>query len=322
MSAVVITAESDAGSPSDIGLVKRLAYRAADAWRFFMIALPYLWLLLFFLVPFVIVLKISFANMMFAQPPFSPLFEWAQDAELSIRITLSNFQFLTEDSLYWYGYLNSLKIAAISTVLCLLVGYPMAYGIARATPATRNTLLLLIILPFWTSFLLRIYAWMGMLNKQGIINNVLVWSGIINEPIEMMNTDFAVYIGIVYSYLPFMILPLYANLERLDVDLREAAMDLGSKPWQVFIDVTLPLSMPGIIAGSLLVFIPATGEYVIPALLGDASSPMIGRVLFDEFFYNRDWPVAAAVAVALLLLLVVPIMFFQYYQSKEAEAGS
>ncbi|HEX9792050.1 MAG TPA: ABC transporter permease subunit [Kiloniellales bacterium] len=287
-----------------------------------MIAIPYLWLLLFFLVPFVIVLKISFASMMFAQPPFSPLFEWVEDAELSIRITISNFQFLTEDSLYWYGYLNSLKIAAISTVLCLLVGYPMAYGIARAAPATRNTLLLLIILPFWTSFLLRIYAWMGMLNKQGIINNILVWTGIINEPIEMMNTDFAVYIGIVYSYLPFMILPLYANLERLDVDLREAAMDLGSKPWQVFIDVTLPLSLPGIIAGSLLVFIPATGEYVIPALLGDASSPMIGRVLFDEFFYNRDWPVAAAVAVALLLLLVVPIMLFQYYQSKEAEAGS
>jgi putrescine transport system permease protein len=322
MSAVGITNAPANGLTTGIGLVKRLAYRAADAWRFFMIAIPYLWLLLFFLVPFVIVLKISFASMMFAQPPFSPLFEWVEDAELSIRITISNFQFLTEDSLYWYGYLNSLKIAAISTVLCLLVGYPMAYGIARAAPATRNTLLLLIILPFWTSFLLRIYAWMGMLNKQGIINNILVWTGIINEPIEMMNTDFAVYIGIVYSYLPFMILPLYANLERLDVDLREAAMDLGSKPWQVFIDVTLPLSLPGIIAGSLLVFIPATGEYVIPALLGDASSPMIGRVLFDEFFYNRDWPVAAAVAVALLLLLVVPIMLFQYYQSKEAEAGS
>jgi putrescine transport system permease protein len=321
MSDTVITNKTAGVSTSDIGLVKRLAYRAADAWRFFTIAIPYLWLLLFFLIPFVIVLKIAFAKMMFTQPPFSPLFEWAEDAELNIRITLSNFQFLTEDSLYWYGYLNSLKIAAISTVLCLVLGYPMAYGIARATPATRNTLLLLVILPFWTSFLLRIYAWMGMLNKQGIINNILVWLGVINEPIEMMNTDFAVYIGIVYSYLPFMILPLYANLERLDIDLHEAAMDLGSKPWQVFIDITLPLSMPGIIAGSLLVFIPATGEYVIPALLGDASSPMIGRVLFDEFFYNRDWPVAASVAVALLLLLVIPIMFFQYYQSKEAGSG-
>jgi putrescine transport system permease protein len=197
-----------------------------------------------------------------------------------------------------------------------LLGYPMAYGIARSSGATRNILLLLVILPFWTSFLLRIYAWMGLLGNNGTINNLLIWLGIINEPIPMMNTEFAVYVGIVYSYLPFMILPLYANLERLDMTLNEAAMDLGSRPFRTFIDVTLPLSLPGIIAGSMLVFIPATGEYVIPALLGRADSPMIGRVLFDEFFLNRDWPVASAVAVVLLFLLVVPIMIFNHYNAR------
>ncbi len=302
-------------------LAHRLMNWASASWRAILISLPYIWLLLFFLIPFVIVLKISLAEALIARPPYSPLFTWGEDLVLQIQVTFANFLYLTEDSLYWFGYLNSLKIATISTVLCLLLGYPMAYGIARCSSSTRNILLLLVILPFWTSFLLRIYAWMGMLNKQGVINNILLWLGVIDDPITMMNTDFAVYIGIVYSYLPFMILPLYANLERLDMTLNEAAMDLGSKPWQVFKDITLPLSMPGIIAGGLLVFIPATGEYVIPALLGNPSNPMIGRVLFDEFFSNRDWPVASAVAVVLLVMLVGPMMFFQYYQGKEAEAG-
>jgi len=286
-------------------------------WRKAVIAVPYFWLLLFFLAPFGIVLAISMADAAIAIPPF----RWGSDLNGILDSLNYNYGLLVQDPLYWYGYLNSLKIAAISTVLCLVLGYPMAYGIARASGAWRNILLLLVILPFWTSFLLRIYAWMGMLNNHGAINNVLMFLHIIHEPVQLMYTNFAVYIGIVYSYLPFMILPLYANLERLDMNLNEAAMDLGSRPWRTFLDITLPLSLPGIIAGGMLVFIPATGEYVIPTLLGRADSPMIGRVLFDEFFLNRDWPVASAVAVVLLFLLVVPIMIFNHYQAHEAEAG-
>ncbi len=285
-------------------------------WRKLIITIPYFWLFLFFLAPFGIVLVISFSEAAIAIPPFRIGTSWAEIMEMASY----NFGLLAEDSLYWWGYLNSVKIAAVSTVFCLLLGYPMAYGIARAGGAWRNILLLLVILPFWTSFLLRIYAWMGMLSKNGLINDILTGIGIVSEPIPMMNTDFAVYIGIVYSYLPFMILPLFANLERLDMTLNEAAMDLGSRPWRTFIDVTLPLSLPGIVAGSLLVFIPATGEYVIPALLGRADSPMIGKVLADEFFLNRDWPVASAVAVVLLVLLVVPIMAFNHYNAKEQES--
>jgi len=313
---------SEAGIAGRAGTVARLADRLSRAWRTIVIAVPFLWLLAFFLIPFAIVLKISVAESIIRVPPYTSLLQWTEDSVWpTVRLVWDNYEYLIDDSLYWFGYLNSVKIALIATALTLLLGYPIAYGIARAPAARRNLLLLLIILPFWTSFLLRIYAWMGMLNKQGVINNVLMWLGVIDDPITMMNTDFAVYLGIVYSYLPFMILPLYANLERLDMTLNEAAMDLGSRPWQVFKDITLPLSMPGIIAGGLLVFIPATGEYVIPALLGNPSNPMIGRVLFDEFFSNRDWPVASAVAVVLLVALVAPIMFFQYYQNKEAEAG-
>ena len=286
-------------------------------WRKLVIATPYAWLLLFFLAPFGIVLAISLAGQATAIPPFNWDGGWS-----GVMDNISyNYGLLVEDSLYWYGYVNSVKIAALATVFTLVLGYPMAYGIARASGAWRNILLLLVILPFWTSFLLRIYAWMGMLNNYGTINNILIFLHITNEPIQMMNTNFAVYIGIVYSYLPFMILPLYANLERLDMTLNEAAMDLGSRPWRTFLDVTLPLSVPGIIAGGMLVFIPATGEYVIPTLLGRADSPMIGRVLFNEFFLNHDWPVASAVAVVLLFLLVVPIILFQQYQMREAEAG-
>jgi len=293
---------------------------AADAWRLIVVGVPYLWLLLFFLAPFLIIVKISVALSEIAQPPYTALWQWTEDGALQLRLYFSNFAFLLEDPLYIVGYLNALKIAGISTVLCLVAAYPIAYAIARSGHTARNVLLLLVILPFWTSFLLRIYAWMGILNKQGLINNVLTFFGIIDQPIEMMYTDFAVYLGIVYSYLPFMVLPIYVNLEKMDVSLVEAAMDLGSRRWRVFLDVTLPLSVPGIVAGALLVFIPATGEYVIPALLGSPSSPMIGRVLFDEFYANRDWPVAAAVATVLLVLLVAPILMFQHYQMRQAEA--
>ncbi|ASJ74048.1 Putrescine transport system permease protein PotH [Granulosicoccus antarcticus IMCC3135] len=284
------------------------------------IAIPFLWLFLFFLLPFVIVLKISLAEYATAIPPYSDLLEWGEDAVVSIKLNFGNFQFLLEDDLYWAAYLNSARIALISTLWCLLIGYPMAYAIARANPVNRNILLMLVILPFWTSFLLRVYAWMGILKNNGIINNILMGLGIIDQPIVMMQTDFAVYLGIVYSYLPFMILPLYANLEKLDGTLLEAAYDLGCKPFKTFLVITLPLSLPGIIAGSMLVFIPAVGEFVIPSLLGGPDTLMIGRVLWDEFFNNRDWPVASAVAIAMLAFLVVPIMVFQHYQNRQPEA--
>jgi putrescine transport system permease protein len=298
-----------------IALMKRLGVTGRTA----VIAVPYLWLLLFFLIPFVFVLKISLAEALIARPPYSPLIEWSEETYLTIRLNIANFLFLIEDDLYWKAYLNSIKIAAISTTFCLLIGYPMAYAMAKATPSARNVLLMLVILPFWTSFLLRVYAWIGILKNNGLINNILMGLGVIDEPIVMMQTDFAVYIGIVYSYLPFMILPLYANLERLDNSLLEAASDLGCPPTKAFLSITLPLSLSGIIAGCLLVFIPAVGEFVIPALLGGPDTLMIGRVLWDEFFSNRDWPVASAVAIAVLILLVVPMMLFQRFQAKETE---
>jgi len=286
------------------------------------IAVPYLWLLMFFLVPFAIVLKISFSDAQISMPPYQPLLHWVSDKALQIQLNFGNFAFLVEDNLYWKAYLNSIWVAGVSTLLCLLIGYPMAYAIARSQASTRNILLLLVILPFWTSFLLRVYAWIGILKNNGLINNTLMALGVIDQPIQMLQTDFAVYVGIVYSYLPFMILPLYANLEKLDLTLLEAAADLGCRPWKSFLKVTLPLSVPGIIAGCLLVFIPAVGEFVIPALLGDPGMLMIGKVLWTEFFNNRDWPVASAVAIALLLFLVIPIMFFQRAQDAEAGGGS
>lgn len=280
-------------------------------------AVPMIWLVLFFMVPFIIVFGISFSQSVLAIPPYESLLSWAGDKVLTLRLHLGNYNYLFTDSLYISSYLYSLKVAAVSTIFCLLIGYPMAYGIARASPTTRNIYLMLIILPFWTSFLLRVYAWIGLLKNNGVINNVLMSLGIIHEPITMMQTDFAVYIGIVYSYLPFMILPLYSNLEKHDRTLLEAAADLGSRPWKAFMRITLPLSIPGIVAGALLVFIPAVGEYVIPSLLGRTDQLMIGRVLSDEFFANRDWPVASAVATAMLILLVIPIMIFQRYQNRE-----
>jgi putrescine transport system permease protein len=298
----------EASKTADLSLrVRRWLIRRA--WLDFLIGIPYFWLVMFFLIPFFIVLVISGGTAVVGIPPIA----WDKAFPY---LTLENYRFLASDDLYWKGYLNSIRIAAISTVLCLLIGYPMALAMARTSGVWRHIILLMVILPFWTSFLLRIYAWMGMLGNNGVINNALLLLGVISEPIRMMNTEFAVFVGIVYSYLPFMILPLFANLEKLDFTLNEAAMDLGSRPWQVFLDITLPLSLPGIVAGAMLVFIPATGEYVIPTLLGAADNPMIGRVLADEFFLNRDWPVAAAVAVALLLLLVVPIMIYSHLEQR------
>ena len=283
------------------------------------VLLPYVWLLLFFLAPFLIILKISFAEPLVAQPPFTPLLEWGEKGFQGLRLTLENYAFLFEDGYYGIIYLASLKMAAISTLLCLLLGYPMAYFIARQPPRRRHVLLLGVILPFWISFLLRVYAWIGLLNNHGVINSVLLSLGVIETPMALLYTDFAVYVGIVYSYLPFMILPLYANLERQDLDLLDAAADLGARRWQGFFDVTLPLSMPGIVGGCLLVFIPAVGEFVIPAMLGGSDTLMIGRMLWDEFFISRDWPVASAVSVVLLLLLVAPMMWFQHVQNRQEE---
>lgn len=289
-----------------------------EAWRDVIIFTPYLWLVLFFVVPFIIIIAMSLAEAVIAQPPFKFDEAWPY-------VTFDNFALLFSDSVYLRGYLTSLYNAIIATALCLFLGYPMALGIARAKGVMRNILLLLVILPFWTSFLLRVYAWIGLMGSSSWFNKLL--TSFINlflpaasefNSIPMMNSNFAVILVVVYSYLPFMILPLFANLEKLDFTLNEAAMDLGSKPHQVFRDITLPLSMPGIIAGALLVFIPATGELVIPSLVGNASDPMIGRVINDEFSLNRNWPMASAIAVALLLLLVVPIMVYNKMQSSSA----
>lgn len=286
-----------------------------QGWRRFAVAVPYLWLLIFFLLPFAIILKISLADPVIAQPPYTPMF----DEQGNLSVSLDSFKFLLTDKLYAITYLKSVMLAASATTLCLLLGFPMAYGIARSNPTTRSILLLLIVLPFWISFLLRVYAWMGLLNNYGVINNILMWFGAIDQPIQFMYTDFAMLIGMTYSYLPFMVLPLYATLERMDLDLVDAAQDLGATRSGAFWDITWPLARPGVIAGCLLVFIPAMGEYVIPYLLGGGESLLIGRVLFDEFFVNRDWPLASSVAIVLLLILVVPIMLLQHYQTRDAE---
>jgi putrescine transport system permease protein len=290
--------------------------RGQKQWLRLAVLGPYAWLLLFFLAPFFIILKISLADPVVALPPFTPFFDWAASGWHKIQASFDNYLFLFQDPYYVTIYLNSVKTAAISAVLCLLLGYPMAYFIARQPANQRSLWLLAVILPFWISFLLRVYAWIGLLNNNGVINNFLQWLGLIDQPLPLIYNDFAVYLGIIYSYLPFMILPLYANLEKLNTDLEEAAADLGAKRWQVFLDITLPLSLPGIIAGTLLVFIPAIGEFIIPALLGGSDTLMIGRALWDEFFINRDWPVASAVSVVLLLILVLPMMWFQKVQAR------
>ena len=303
----------------EANFLQQLIQRLQAGWRSVVIFIPYVWLLVFFLLPFFIVAKISLAEIVIASPPFSKMIEWTDSGIMTVRFVFDNYVYILEDSLYYRTYLNSLKISTISTLLCLLIGYPMAYGIVRSGPVAKRLLLFAIILPFWTSFLLRVYAWMGLLADRGTINNLLISLGLIDEPIRMLYTEFAVYIGIVYTYLPFMILPLYANMERLDNTLNEAAADLGSRPTNTFLKVTLPLTFPGIVAGSLLVFIPATGEYVIPDLLGGGNVLMIGRLLFNEFSANTDWPVASAVAIVLLFLLVLPMTIYQYYQGKSNE---
>ena len=311
-----------------VGQTKRLTQRLKainffsiiqSRWKTVVIIIPFSWLLIFFLAPFFIVAKISLSELTISSPPFSDMIEWIDGTVITIRLVFDNFIYIFDDPLYAKTYVNSLKIASISTLLALLIGYPIAYAIVRSGPVAKQLLLFAIILPFWTSFLLRVYAWMGLLADQGTINNLMISLGIIETPIRMLYTEFAVYIGIVYTYLPFMILPLYANMEKLDGTLNEAAADLGSSPVNTFFKITLPLTMPGIIAGALLVFIPATGEYVIPDLLGGGNVQMIGRQLYNEFARNIDWPVASAVAIVLLLLLVLPMAIYQHYQGKAAE---
>lgn len=293
--------------------------------RWYVIGAPYLWLLLFFLVPFFIVFKISLSDVATAIPPYVPTFDlaagWEGIKTFFSELDFENYAFIVSDPLYMDAYWSSLRIAGIATFLTLLIAYPIAYGMARAPKEWQPTLMMLVILPFWTSFLIRVYAWIGILKKEGLLNLFLMNMGLISEPLTILNTNTAVYIGIVYSYLPFMILPLYSSLEKIKPSLIEAAEDLGSPPWKAFWQVTFPLSLPGIFAGCLLVFIPAVGEFVIPDLLGGSDTLMIGKTLWSEFFNNRDWPVSSAVAVVLLLVLILPIVLFQRMQQRQEEAG-
>ncbi len=298
------------------GLTARLKEKLPKG-KHSIISLPYVWLLVFFVLPFIFVAKISFSEADLAIPPYMPMFEWS-DNLLNIKINLGNYLWLAEDPLYWEAYANSIKMAFWSTLLCLLIGYPMAYAIAKAPKEKQAVWLLLVLLPSWTSFLIRVYAWMGLLKDSGLINGALMGIGIIDEPIQMINTNFAVYIGVVYSYLPFMVLPLYANLVKHDNSLLEAASDLGAIKAVSFFRITLPLSFNGIVAGSMLVFIPVVGEYVIPELLGGSDTIMIGKILWQEFFNNRDWPVASALAVIMIMILIIPISLFHHFQHKES----
>ena len=286
------------------------------------LSIPFLWLGVFALLPLILIIKISLSQMQLGVPPYMPLLGRDADGQMSWLGTFANYKLLSADSLYIKAYLNSVRIAAISTLLALLIGYPMAYAIVRAPLSWRLPLLFLVLLPFWTSFLIRVYAWVGLLRPNGLINSTLISLGLIDAPLKLMNTEFAVYIGMVFCYLPYMLLPLYARLEKLDVTLIEAALDLGATPLRTFWHVTLPLSRPGIYAGCLLVFVPAVGEFVIPELLGGADVLMIGKVLWSEFFSNRDWPVAAAVATVLLAVLVVPIAILQTRAARNDGAGS
>ncbi len=298
--------------------IKRAFNRIKPTGRQAVIGVPFLWLFLFFALPFLIVIKISFAEADVAIPPYTEIFTYVEQ-KLDIVLNFANYALLTSDDLYISAYLGSLKMAFISTVLCLLIGYPMAYGISIARKEIQTVLLLLIMMPTWTAILIRVYAWMGILSNNGLLNAFLMWLGVISEPLQILNTNLAVYIGVVYSYLPFMILPLYANLVKHDQSLLEAASDLGSSTFNSFWKITVPLSKNGIIAGCMLVFIPVVGEFVIPELLGGPETLMIGKVLWQEFFNNRDWPVASSLAVVMLLILIVPIILFNRSQAKELE---
>ncbi|HTW39056.1 MAG TPA: ABC transporter permease subunit [Steroidobacteraceae bacterium] len=293
-----------------------MAQLVSPAGRRLVAGIPIAWLSALFLIPFLIVLKLSFSEVRLAIPPYAPLFVLRHGVPVP-QLHLSNYTFLLTDPLYARALAYSVQVAALSTIVCLLLGYPMAYAIARSSPTRRSVLLMLVMLPFWTSFLLRVYAWIGLLKSDGVINNVLLALGLVHQPLALLQTDFSVYIGIVYSYLPFMVLPLYANLEKHDLTLLEAAADLGARPVTRFTRITLPQSVPGIAAGSLLVFIPAVGEYIVPSLLGRTDQLMIGRVLSDEFFENRDWPIASAVAIVMLVLLVAPILLLQRFERRE-----
>jgi putrescine transport system permease protein len=287
--------------------------------RLLLIGVPFLWLMLFFLVPLLIVLKISLAHSTIGIPPYTPLVT-SPGGNLTFHATLSNFELLARDELYLRAYLGSLANAALATALCLGLGYPIAHAIARASIDWRQTLLFLVVLPFWTSFLIRVYAWIAILEPNGLLNRLLLSTGVIKAPLPLLNNGFSVELGLVYSYLPFMILPIYGSLSALDESLIEAAADLGARPWRAFLAVTLPLSMPGVAAGCFLVLVPSIGEFVIPDLLGGPNTLMIGKVLWDEFFENRDWPVAAAVAVALVVILAVPILFAQRFLDRQQAA--
>ncbi|MQA41890.1 ABC transporter permease subunit [Rugamonas aquatica] len=280
------------------------------------IAVPFLWLTFAFLVPFLIVMRISFTEADAGGNPFGTLMTLA-DGVITLKVKVSNYLFIAQDDLYAITYLNSIKFAAITASLCLIIGYPFAYFMARAKPTVRPVLLMMVMMPFWTSFLLRIYAWKGILANNGILNHFLISIGAINEPLHLMNTQFSLIIGMVYAYLPFMILPLYANLVKMDLRFLEAAADLGATPMQAFWRITVPLSKSGIIAGTMLVFIPAVGEYVIPELLGGPETLMIGRQLWDEFFTNNDWPLASSVTVVVILLILVPMAIFNKYKAEQ-----
>ncbi len=298
---------------------KRRLNRIIPGGRQLVIGVPFIWLFLFFMLPFFIVLKISFAEADVAIPPYTEIYSYL-DQKVQVLLNLGNYAMLAGDELYIAAYLGSLKMALISTVLCLLIGYPMAYAIASARKEMQTVLVLLIMMPTWTAILIRVYAWMGILSNNGLLNGFLMTMGWIDEPLQILNTNLAVYIGVVYSYLPFMILPLYANLVKHDNSLLEAASDLGSSTFNSFWKITIPLSKNGIVAGCMLVFIPVVGEFVIPELLGGPETLMIGKVLWQEFFNNRDWPVASALAVVMLLILIVPIILFNRSQAKEMES--
>ena len=289
------------------------------------VLVPYLWLVLFFLAPFLIVLKISLSRTAIAQPPYVPVFDlaagWQGVAKLAAELSLENYAFILSDRLYLASYFKSLEVAAISTLLLLLIGFPLAYGIARAPRPWQPALFMLVVLPFWTSFLIRIYAWVNILQRDGLLNQALLALGLVDEPPAWLSTDTAVYIGIVYSDRPVMVLPIYASLEKMDVTLIEAAADLGCPRWKSFWLVTLPLSIPGVVAGGLLCFIPIIGEFVVPDLLGGSQTMMIGQTLWTEFFANKDWPVASAVAVALLCVLVLPIVLYQQTKMRDPASG-
>ncbi|WIH06837.1 ABC transporter permease subunit [Xanthomonas translucens pv. graminis] len=301
-------------------LLQRLRQRRLPGARWLVIAAPYLWLLLFFAIPFLIVLRISFAEQAISSPPYSALVDY-KDGVLTLKFTLQNYLALVRDNQYIEAYWGSIKIAGISTLLTLLIGYPMAYVIARLSPSARNIAMMLVVLPSWTSFLIRVYAWIGILDSNGVLNRALLALGLIEQPLRILYTPIAAYIGIVYCYLPFMVLPLYATLVKQDHRLLEAAYDLGARPWKAFATITLPMSRPGIVAGCMLVMIPAVGEFVIPEMLGGPDTLMIGRVLWGEFFNNRDWPAASAVAIAMLALLMLPILIFNRYQQRQLAGG-